>query len=381
MFNFEPYIQAWRRQMSTNGRVPAETLDELESHLRDNIECQIRSGKEPKEAFEAAIARLGNREVLEKEFAKIKEHSIHRSKKFLKVCYFTSSALALAICAWSLGVFELSAGTRIAGLCFLGALAFYFAKLPILLRSLSHAAFTRFLIMIKLGGIVLVVWPVWALLAALHVIPWQPGDFVSALLWSLLALIALTMLGVMVDRDAGSSGDSFPPWFPWFPRPVSPIDPTTPACSEELPHSEAFTPEARKSLISAGEEATSLGHDFIGTEHVLLGLLKFAEGPFAMVLSSCGVDGESVRREIERLVATYPKCGAGRVLPLTPRARKAIQLASRENKRANQKLVNPEHLFLGLLLEGSGVAALALKNLGVRAERIRQAIGNARAAT
>jgi len=381
MFNLEQDIQAWRRQMSTNGRVSAETLEELESHLRDDIECQMRAGKEPKEAFEAAIARLGNLEVLEKEFAKTKKHGTHPSMKFLKVCYLTSSALALAICAWSLGVFELSAGTRIAGLCFLGALAIYFVKIPILIQSLSHAAFTRFLTMIKLGSIVLVVWPAWALLAALDLIPWQPGDFLSALLWSLLALITLTMLGVMVHKENGSSGDSFPPWFPWFPRPIFPINPTTPACSDELPHSKTFTPEARKSLISAGEEATSLGHDFIGTEHVLLGLMKFAEGPFGIVLSSCGVDSESVRREIERLVATHPKSGAMRALPLTPRARKAIQLASRENKRANQKLVNPEHLFLGLLLEGSGVAAMALKNLGVRAERIRQAIGNAEAAT
>jgi ATP-dependent Clp protease ATP-binding subunit ClpC len=127
-------------------------------------------------------------------------------------------------------------------------------------------------------------------------------------------------------------------------------------------------------LEIAREEASRLGHDFIGTEHVLLAVLRLAEGGVVNVLQNSKVDRESVRMEIERLVATQPGHTPTATLPLTPRARKALQFAASEAETLKNPLINADHILLGLLREGGGVAAQALKNLGIRLERIRAGI-------
>jgi ATP-dependent Clp protease ATP-binding subunit ClpC len=124
-------------------------------------------------------------------------------------------------------------------------------------------------------------------------------------------------------------------------------------------------------LQVAGDEAQRLGHDFIGTEHVLLGLLRLAQGSFVNILQKLSLDPEVVRNEIGRLVAPVPMGFEPAARPLTPRAGKAVEIAAREAQTMNHPRIEAEHLFLGLLLEGSGVAALVLRKLGVRAKRAR----------
>jgi ATP-dependent Clp protease ATP-binding subunit ClpC len=124
-------------------------------------------------------------------------------------------------------------------------------------------------------------------------------------------------------------------------------------------------------LELAREEALKLGHDFVGTEHVLLGLLPTAGEALAHTLQT---NGEAVRAEIRRLISAFPGRPAICEPPLTPRARKALQLAGREARALKPSPIGTGHILLGLLLEGSGVAAIALGNLGVRLEQLRAEI-------
>jgi hypothetical protein len=136
-----------------------------------------------------------------------------------------------------------------------------------------------------------------------------------------------------------------------------------------------FTSSARESLAFAGEEPRRFHHVFVGTEHVLLGLLRLEGGIVARVLGRIGVDCQTVREKIEMIVGmgsaaiTSPS-----IIPYTPRAKRALQLAAREAAVLRQPHVGAEHIFLGLLLEGDGVAALVLKSLGVDANKARREI-------
>jgi hypothetical protein len=132
-----------------------------------------------------------------------------------------------------------------------------------------------------------------------------------------------------------------------------------------------FEPAALQALQLAPDEARYLRHDFVGTEHLLLALTRSGSKSVANVLQKLGVRDEILRREIERLIAKGPVAVTIADMPFTPRARKSLELASDEARILHQPNVRPEHIFLGLLREGSGVAALVLKNLGVRLETAR----------
>jgi ATP-dependent Clp protease ATP-binding subunit ClpC len=121
-------------------------------------------------------------------------------------------------------------------------------------------------------------------------------------------------------------------------------------------------------------EGLRLGHDFIGTEHVLLGVMRSANGALARVLQNAHIDQEAVRKEIERLVFPQSAQAANAALPFTPRARKALEFARHEAKALKQPLISADHIVVGLLLEGRGVGARPLKNLGLQAEQIRSEI-------
>jgi ATP-dependent Clp protease ATP-binding subunit ClpC len=135
-----------------------------------------------------------------------------------------------------------------------------------------------------------------------------------------------------------------------------------------------FTPSAKRTLELARAEAPRFYHDFIGTEHVLLGLLTLENDAASNVLRRFGVDREAVRMEIEKLVEVGPGPETTPAIPFTPRVRKAFVLAAREAKAMNHAQIGTEHIILGLLIEGSGVAALVLKNLGLDIERTRAEI-------
>lgn len=136
-----------------------------------------------------------------------------------------------------------------------------------------------------------------------------------------------------------------------------------------------FTPLAEQALALAREEANRLNHEFVGTEHLLLGLIKLQQGVAVDVLQKLGLDLETIRMELEKRIGTasgYQK-RTGNV-PYTPRVKRAFALAAEELKALNHTHVGTEHMLLGLLREGDGVAAQALKKLGLGIDRTRQEI-------
>jgi len=232
MFDLEKAISEWRQLMLGAGVKTEEILNELEGHLRDDIEREIRAGLSSQQAFESAAKRIGGADQLKCEFAKVNRP---RSDILRKVKEF------------------------------------------------------------------------------------------------------------IVGRGA-----------------------------VKLPPSIAFAPAAQQTLEFARAEAPRLNHDFIGTEHVLLGLLKSQSEIVPNVMRRLGVEFEAVRVEIEKVIG--PGMPAQRVaanIPYTPRATRALALAAKEAEELNQAQVSPEHIFLGLIKEGEGVAAIVLKNLGVEIGRAR----------
>jgi hypothetical protein len=233
-FNLDEAIANWRRKMAAGGIRLADVLDELECHLHDDIEHQMRSGTSARQAFESAIGRIGQAALLKNEFTKA-----GRSK--------------------------------------------------------------------------------WAL---------------------------LRQLKALFDRHAGT----------------------------ELPILCNCNPAAMQALELAEAESTRFYHDYIGTEHVLLSILKSGNGIVPKILRRFGVDQDAVRTKIEKIVHAGPVHEMPESLPYTPRARQALRLAAAEAKMLHHPYVGNEHILLGLLIEGGGVAALVLKNLGVPIEKMRQEI-------
>src|SRR5881409_1665528 len=135
-----------------------------------------------------------------------------------------------------------------------------------------------------------------------------------------------------------------------------------------------FTPRAQQVLALARKEADRFNHNFVGTEHLLLGLIKLGQGVAVNVLQKMGLDLETVRMEVEKQVGTGPDQKVIGNIPYTPRVKKVLALASKEAKALNHTYVGTEHILLGLLREGDGVAARVLKNLDVDIEQTRQEI-------
>jgi ATP-dependent Clp protease ATP-binding subunit ClpC len=135
-----------------------------------------------------------------------------------------------------------------------------------------------------------------------------------------------------------------------------------------------FTPRAQQVLALARKEADRFNHNFVGTEHLLLGLIKLGQGVAVNVLQKMGLDLETVRMEVEKQVGTGPDQKMIGNIPYTPRVKKVLSLAAKEAKALNHTYVGTEHILLGLLREGDGVAARVLKNLDVDIEQTRQEI-------
>src|SRR5436309_1428573 len=135
-----------------------------------------------------------------------------------------------------------------------------------------------------------------------------------------------------------------------------------------------FTPRAQQVLALSRREADRFHHHFVGTEHLLLGLIKLGQGVAVNVLHKMGLDLETVRMEVEKQVGTGPDQKMIGNIPYTPRVKKVLTLAAREAKALNHTYVGTEHILLGLLREGDGVAARVLKNLDVGIEQTRAEI-------
>jgi len=233
MFNLEQSISEWRGQMLSAGVKNPDIVDELESHLREDLARRVQSGESEEQAFEAAVQGVGQASLLKHEFAKL------GGKKW----------------AW--------------------------------LR--------------KLKGVI---------------------------------------------------GVAFVP----------------------VPSLNTLTPGARRTLELARQEAPRLHHGFVGTEHVLLGLLALEDGVVPNVLKKLGVDREGVRQQIENWVSTFPPSKMPGRLPYTPRVEKSLRLAATEAKVSRHACVGAEHIFLGLLLEGDGVAGRVLRDFGLSPETTREEI-------
>ncbi|UCD75262.1 MAG: ATP-dependent Clp protease ATP-binding subunit [Phycisphaerales bacterium] len=139
---------------------------------------------------------------------------------------------------------------------------------------------------------------------------------------------------------------------------------------------ERLTDRARKVMALANQEAQRFNHEYIGTEHILLGLVKEGSGVGANVLKNLDIDLRKVRLEVERLVKSGPEMVTMGKLPQTPRAKKVIEYAIEEARALNHNYVGTEHLLLGLLREHDGVAAQVLLNLGLKLEEVREEVLN-----
>lgn len=135
-----------------------------------------------------------------------------------------------------------------------------------------------------------------------------------------------------------------------------------------------FTERARKVVILAKEEAKRFNHDYIGTEHILLGLIKEGEGVAAAVLQNLGLSLEAIRLEVEKLVQPGPPTVVSGDIPFTPKAKKVIELATDEARNLGHNYIGTEHLLFGLIREGEGVASQVLSNLGLDLNRVRQEV-------
>jgi ATP-dependent Clp protease ATP-binding subunit ClpC len=139
---------------------------------------------------------------------------------------------------------------------------------------------------------------------------------------------------------------------------------------------ELFTDRARKVMYLANQEAIRFNHEYIGTEHILLGLIKEGSGVAANALKNMGIDLRKIHLEVERLILSGSDAVTMCKLPQTPRAKIVIEYSLEEARNLGHNYVGTEHLLLGLLREQQGVAAKVLMNLGLELEAVRSEILN-----
>jgi hypothetical protein len=352
MFDLEKAIAEWRRRMLAAGISAPESLDELESHLREEIEERMRLGLDAQRAFEAAVERVGQPSALGAEFAKLSLSRRTLPLKYLRIFCFLAAPLGLLTGTWTFLEAGIAPTQRILGMSGVTIITFYLGALPFLQRLLPDANRAGVRKAIVVGSFLMHAWIITTLLSSVKIIHVSFGLTLEMSFWWLMASFWATMLAYNSER------------------PDSPPDCTLAA----LLCSDAFTPMAQRLFAIAREEAAGFCHDFIGTEHLLLGLIGVREGAVAKVLQAMGVERSAVRAEIEKVVGPGSDHQLARALPYTPRSRKVLEIAAREAKALKQSSVCAEHIFLGLVLEGGGVAAKVLKNLGVKAESAREEI-------
>jgi ATP-dependent Clp protease ATP-binding subunit ClpC len=136
---------------------------------------------------------------------------------------------------------------------------------------------------------------------------------------------------------------------------------------------ERFTDRARRVVVLAQEEARMLDHNYIGTEHILLGLLREGDGVAARTLESLGIGLDAVRQQVQEITGRGQHAPSGHIA-FTPRAKKALELSLREALQLGHNYIGTEHMLLGLLGEGDGVAAQVLVRLGAGLDRVRERV-------
>jgi ATP-dependent Clp protease ATP-binding subunit ClpC len=143
---------------------------------------------------------------------------------------------------------------------------------------------------------------------------------------------------------------------------------------------ERFTDRARNVVVLAQEEARLLKHNYIGTEHILLGLVRESEGIAAQALQALGIGLEAVREQVQEIIGTGQHAPSG-TIPFTPRAKKVLELSLREAMQLGDSYIGTEHILLGLIREGEGVAAQVLVKLDGNLNKVRQQVIRMKAGT
>jgi ATP-dependent Clp protease ATP-binding subunit ClpC len=136
---------------------------------------------------------------------------------------------------------------------------------------------------------------------------------------------------------------------------------------------ERFTDRSRRVVVLAQEEAGALDHNYVGTEHLLLGLIHEGEGIAARALKSLEIGLDAVRQQVEEIIGRGQQPPSGHI-PFTPRAKKVLELSLRESLQLGQSYIGTEHILLGLIREGDGVAAQVLVRLGAELNQLRQQV-------
>jgi ATP-dependent Clp protease ATP-binding subunit ClpC len=166
------------------------------------------------------------------------------------------------------------------------------------------------------------------------------------------------------------------PWSGHGPAELGPAEQCSDRTPKEIQMFERFTDRARKVMQLANQEAQRFNHEYIGTEHILLGLVKEGSGVAANVLKNLDIDLRKIRMEVEKIVHAGPDMVTMGRLPQTPRAKKVIEYSMEEARNLNHNYVGTEHILLGLLREQEGVAAQVLMNLGLKLEDVREEVLN-----
>ena len=304
MFDLEQSIVEWRRRMSAAGIKSSGVLDELESHLREDLEQRMRSGATEEQAFCEAVQHLGPFENLNREFAKVRRPAARFNHNAVRALYFVTAAFVFAVETWTLMIYDVSIPERAFGIGMIALIAGYVGALPdlnrLVWRGVRGNAPRKAIA--KVCNYTTLAWFGLLWLDLLHIANFPMGIVASTICWGLVAAGAMTLMVFVFGAE-----------------------------QEAL---DLWAPAAWQSLELAEAEAARLHHDFIGTEHVLLGLLGDEKGKVRSVLETFGVHREMVRAEIEKIVGAGPMSRTSRSPAYTPRAKKAFQLAIREAKTA-----------------------------------------------
>jgi len=352
MFQLKRAISDWRKKLAAQGIKSRKILDELESHLREDVESQIRSGMNPEEAFRAAVRRIGEGPILKTEFAKLPASPQSWLPRLFRIACFVSAPFMLATSAWALLDFEEGVGAKLFTLSVISCLGCFFFSLPFWYRSLPNPYRPRVGITLKITSLLMSCIPLFALLDASGVLHLPGSTAVAMIVWSLLATYLGIVLAYMcLDFERG---------FGWGLL--------------DCPPAEKFTGLAQRAIDLSHDEAACLRHDFVGTEHLLLGILESQSGLLLDLFRKWNIDTDTIRAGIDKLIARGVARKSALDLPYTPRAKKALALSMQEAGEMGHSLITPEHILLGLLLEREGVAGLVLRNLSLNAQRARRDI-------
>jgi hypothetical protein len=344
MFNLDRAIGEWRRKMISAGIKASDVLDELESHLLEDVEKRMRAGVTAERAFREAVERVGAAENLNREFAKVRRPASRFRHNSVRAVFLATGAFVLVVETWTLMIYDVTMPERIFGIGMVALIAGFIGALPdlnrFLLRGVRGAAPRKTIAVVC--NCATLIWFCLLWLDLLHINTLSMGIVASAVCWGLVVAEVMTVMVFVFGAE-----------------------------EEAL---DLWAPAAWRSFELAGAEAARFHHGFIGTEHVLLGLLGDENGKVRRVLENLGVRRETVRAEIEKIVGLGPQSHTNPPATYTPRAKKAFQFAIREAKAARVNRVEPEHVLLGLLDGCGGVAALVLNRMGVHVNKVREQI-------